>query len=665
MRVPLTVDDEEEEEEEEEPSDDDLPPAEPPRRERRRKRGSGRPEGGEAGLRASAVPFPASRSPSGRGAPSRLDGERDHRPSAERGKEHGPRGQRPSGHVTERKKRVTSAGSGPPPGTPPLAAPAPSPESIRAGAGAEPDGTRGPGPPRPGGDPPAVAPGRESPDGAGGRSPGSREAGAARTEGFPGWPGPRATGRRAGSRPGPVSDDGGAGGDAEPGGRLPSGETPPRRVPGGGSPGPRRAGGDGSRRTYVVSGREGAPGLLPEPSGGPRPEVTERATGQGSQPRGRSAVRRRTYVVEKPAGPVPEARAGPGTGPPRPALSGEGRTGPSKGGRARPGAAGKPVGPRGSRKTPASPSGTEALWDDGVGEPGGPGGLPRGPGGEDGSSRPRAEAVPSHVGASGLDACRKGPAPRRKRPEGAGPGAAGERPGSGGGAGRGGRAESQSGKTYVVVVARPGGPSGAGGGGPDPAAGWGRPAGWQLGEVAETVKVEPVGFPDEAGTVDDESGFEPPPTFSRKIPPPAGPRPGASGAAGREAPTGSAPAKPPGLRATDVELSPRKRRGTMAEPIVKAEPVTPIPGSHALQDLTNTSFVPHPVSPTSPRGSDADPSPLLTRRKRPAVCYTEPKLTGKLRRGDDFTDSMFLHSPIFKSKKSKHKNTKKQKELKS
>ncbi|NXV76595.1 SGO1 protein, partial [Atlantisia rogersi] len=67
-----------------------------------------------------------------------------------------------------------------------------------------------------------------------------------------------------------------------------------------------------------------------------------------------------------------------------------------------------------------------------------------------------------------------------------------------------------------------------------------------------------------------------------------------------------------------------------------------------LQDLTNTSICSSlSKSPKTLEENSAAPS---TRRRVP-ISYKEPNLHSKLRRGDQFTDTQFLDSPIYKVKK--------------
>ncbi|NXR18367.1 SGO1 protein, partial [Cinclus mexicanus] len=76
--------------------------------------------------------------------------------------------------------------------------------------------------------------------------------------------------------------------------------------------------------------------------------------------------------------------------------------------------------------------------------------------------------------------------------------------------------------------------------------------------------------------------------------------------------------------------------------------LTPCHGRKAFQDLTNTSIQFHTSVPKSPQTSEDSAAPR--RRSRPNVCYKEPNLHSKLRRGDQFTDTQFLNSPIYKVK---------------
>ncbi|XP_050195840.1 LOW QUALITY PROTEIN: shugoshin 2-like [Myiozetetes cayanensis] len=62
-----------------------------------------------------------------------------------------------------------------------------------------------------------------------------------------------------------------------------------------------------------------------------------------------------------------------------------------------------------------------------------------------------------------------------------------------------------------------------------------------------------------------------------------------------------------------------------------------------LQDLNNTRILPCSIS--------EEVSGHSSRRRRNPTCYKEPRLNSKLRRGDPFTDTKFLHSPLYKRKK--------------
>ncbi|NWX23752.1 SGO1 protein, partial [Aegotheles bennettii] len=72
-------------------------------------------------------------------------------------------------------------------------------------------------------------------------------------------------------------------------------------------------------------------------------------------------------------------------------------------------------------------------------------------------------------------------------------------------------------------------------------------------------------------------------------------------------------------------------------------------GGKALQDLTNTSMRSHTSLPKSSKTSE-EYSSARSRRVRATICYKEPRINSKLRRGDQFTDTQFLHSPVYKSK---------------
>ncbi|XP_019378736.1 PREDICTED: shugoshin 2 [Gavialis gangeticus] len=71
--------------------------------------------------------------------------------------------------------------------------------------------------------------------------------------------------------------------------------------------------------------------------------------------------------------------------------------------------------------------------------------------------------------------------------------------------------------------------------------------------------------------------------------------------------------------------------------------------SQALQDLTNMKLYPHNSLPETQKKFEEN-SKTPTRRRKTNICYKEPRLNSKLRRGDQFTDSEFLNSPVFRVK---------------
>ncbi|NXJ66261.1 SGO1 protein, partial [Rostratula benghalensis] len=82
------------------------------------------------------------------------------------------------------------------------------------------------------------------------------------------------------------------------------------------------------------------------------------------------------------------------------------------------------------------------------------------------------------------------------------------------------------------------------------------------------------------------------------------------------------------------------------------ETLTPCHGRKALQDLTNSIQSSSTSSPKCPQTLEEN-SAAPSRRQRTTICYKEPSLGRKLRRGDQFTDTQFLHSPIYKVKKTR------------
>ncbi|XP_075763001.1 uncharacterized protein LOC102449629 isoform X3 [Pelodiscus sinensis] len=103
------------------------------------------------------------------------------------------------------------------------------------------------------------------------------------------------------------------------------------------------------------------------------------------------------------------------------------------------------------------------------------------------------------------------------------------------------------------------------------------------------------------------------------------------------------------LKESDSEQTPGGSHGGKKAKTSSKDPCqrTALPGSEskALEDLTNASF----LSPITSETSSARP----TRRRRDPACYVEPKLNSKLRRGDPFTNTEFLHSPVYKTKRKK------------
>ncbi|NXJ77364.1 SGO1 protein, partial [Trogon melanurus] len=84
------------------------------------------------------------------------------------------------------------------------------------------------------------------------------------------------------------------------------------------------------------------------------------------------------------------------------------------------------------------------------------------------------------------------------------------------------------------------------------------------------------------------------------------------------------------------------------------------PSRGHLCDVTNTtSLLPSTENATVVPASEGPRSPKRKRSCTLSVNYKEPSIVGKLRRGDPFTDTNFLFSPIFKEKKDKHRSPKK------
>ncbi|XP_025933926.1 shugoshin 1 isoform X2 [Apteryx rowi] len=73
--------------------------------------------------------------------------------------------------------------------------------------------------------------------------------------------------------------------------------------------------------------------------------------------------------------------------------------------------------------------------------------------------------------------------------------------------------------------------------------------------------------------------------------------------------------------------------------------------SRGLSDVTNTASSLLTGNALVVPESEGSPAPKRKRSCTLTVSYKEPSIAGKLRRGDPFTDTYFLNSPIFKQKK--------------
>ncbi|NWU93521.1 SGO1 protein, partial [Upupa epops] len=78
--------------------------------------------------------------------------------------------------------------------------------------------------------------------------------------------------------------------------------------------------------------------------------------------------------------------------------------------------------------------------------------------------------------------------------------------------------------------------------------------------------------------------------------------------------------------------------------------LTPCHGRKALQDLTNIQL--QTCKCKSPNTLEENSAPT-SRRGRATICYKEPNIKSKLRRGDPFTDTRFMSYSICRVKNKK------------